>query len=139
MRIAELLGVAGTDVPIREIEKLTPPYQVKHTILGLCWAGFWLSLPWPVYWVTLDIFKGEPSSRQCRKYHSERVLSCDLFIQKSLSDILCFACGSNHYIIDVLFHILKFCLQLGVNGYAYAVNNNGYILFHPDLRPMVSI
>ena len=30
-------------------------------------------------------------------------------------------------------------LQIGVGGYSFAVNNNGHLLYHPDLRPMVMI
>ena len=32
-RIAEFLGVAGTDVPIAEIRKLVPPYKVPFFCL----------------------------------------------------------------------------------------------------------
>lgn len=35
--------------------------------------------------------------------------------------------------------ILCVCFQLGVNGYAFIVTNNGFLLSHPDLRPVVCI
>lgn len=32
---------------------------------------------------------------------------------------------------NVIFH---FFFQLGVNGYSFIVDNNGRVLYHPDLR-----
>ena len=79
-RIADLLGVAGTDVPVQEIQKLMKPHKVI-VLLKLLFRFFY-------------------------------------FIDES----------------DFFFALL----QLGVNGYAFIVTNNGYILIHPDLRPVVS-
>ena len=70
--MGELLGVAGTDVPIAEIVKLVPPHSVRKKQM------FFTSLS-------------------------------------------------------------GFHLQIGVGGYSFAVNNNGHLLYHPDLRPMVMI
>lgn len=74
VRVANLLGVVGTDVPIEQITKLVPPYKV-----------------------------------------------CPLVAKKRM--------------IIELIGILNF--QLGVNGYSFIVNNNGHVLYHPDLRPLV--
>lgn len=90
MAIANLLGVAGTDVPIRDIKKLMMPFTVN--ILALIINAY-------IIYYTI-----------CIMYASVYVFFF-WFIQSK---------------------------QLGVNGYAFIVNNNGYVLTHPDFRPIVS-
>lgn len=78
VRVANLLGVVGTDVPIEDIKKMVPQYKVRVMGTVCCY-------------------------RSCLT--------------------LC------------LFHT---SLQLGVNGYSFIVDNNGRVLYHPDLRALVS-
>jgi len=43
--------------------------------------------------------------------------------------------GTDVPIADIKGHTHEY--KLGVNGYSFAVNNNGHILFHPNLRPTI--
>lgn len=44
-----------------------------------------------------------------------------------------------YFLINFSQFICTMATQLGVNGYAFIVNNNGYVLTHPDFRPTVRI
>lgn len=89
--IATLLGVAGTDVPLDDIEKLTLPYKVG-------------------------------------------IIGCFFFV----SVVVCFFGFSFFRNISICnFSTILLYLQIGVLGYAFIVSNNGYVLMHPDLRPVV--
>lgn len=49
----------------------------------------------------------------------------------------------HYYFNDVIFKtencIYIYIFQIGVNAYSFAITNNGHILYHPNLRPLVSI
>lgn len=79
VRVANLLGVVGTDVPIEDIKKMIPQHKVREVMAVVVHVCF--------------------STSVC----------------------------------------VWFALQLGVNGYSFIVDNNGRVLYHPDLRALVSV
>lgn len=44
---------------------------------------------------------------------------------------------SNEHVRIFICRSFYFFLQLGANGYTYAIDPNGYVLLHPNLRPKV--
>ena len=49
---------------------------------------------------------------------------CWLFASMSLR--------SYTFVVVICFYIVN--LQLGVNGYSFVINHNGFVVFHPRLR-----
>ncbi|XP_018338432.1 PREDICTED: voltage-dependent calcium channel subunit alpha-2/delta-4-like isoform X2 [Trachymyrmex septentrionalis] len=84
---------------------------------------------------------GEDSSTTWQKYRLLTSVSTPVFDRKSnhsnmtdaANDTLFGVAGTDVPIDDIRELTLPY--KLGVNGYAFIVSNNGYVILHPDLRP----
>lgn len=59
-----------------------------------------------------------------------------IFRWRSLTNFPCLTRLVSNVALDHLFKRINLHSQLGVNGYPFIVSNNGYVLMHPDLRPV---
>nr|KAF6310177.1 calcium voltage-gated channel auxiliary subunit alpha2delta 3 [Myotis myotis] len=57
-----------------------------------------------------------------------------MFSQQRSKGILLGVVGTDVPVKELLKTIPKY--KLGIHGYAFAITNNGYILTHPELRPL---
>ncbi|XP_076468811.1 voltage-dependent calcium channel subunit alpha-2/delta-3-like [Babylonia areolata] len=89
---------------------LDAAFEDSATFKGM---GLVMSFAMPVF---------DPRTNKTVSKHEERP-------EKNLLGVV----GTDIRINDIVKLIPRY--QLGVNGYAFAVTNHGYILFHPDFRP----
>lgn len=95
---------------------LNPPQDVRKTITrsDLMLFSCVRRTIWPISWVLWAwIFQWN---------------YCKSFLQSIAYVLQAFVPRDNHSVL----------LQLGVHAYSFMINHNGYLMFHPDLRPVVS-
>ncbi|MGH0140673.1 UNVERIFIED_CONTAM: hypothetical protein FKN15_037781, partial [Acipenser sinensis] len=124
-----LLGVVGTDVPVQELLKTIPKYKLG--IHGYAFAitnnGYILTHP-----DLRPLLRNAMVNRVTGTFDMEVKKTVDKGRNKG---ILLGVVGTDVPVQELLKTIPKY--KLGIHGYAFAITNNGYILTHPDLRPLV--
>lgn len=108
-----ILGVMAVDVSLEDIKRLTPRFTVS---VDLC---FFIYNSW------------FPSAG----LHNRLTASCFVFVKSYLLFVMAKKCKASQISITNI----SYSIQLGPNGYYFAIDPNGYVLLHPNLQPKVQL